>query len=305
MRRERITYPGAYHHVMNRGHDGNNIFAGDENKNHFLNYLEDYSKKMHIRLFAYCIMDNHYHLILENSSGRMSDFLKQLNGQYGQYYRKREGGKGYVFQGRYKSTSIENDAYLLQSIRYLLQNPVRAGIVQNASSYIWSSIHYYFSNNKTKIEIVDAEYVNQLFGTRQLLVEGYEKESNYELPVKKTEHGEFLGSEIFMKNALKLHNRRKKPTEQSIGNQRKDDRFFEPIERVFWEFKNIHGVDGDHIDTRTWEGKRLRGELLVLLKERAGLKYKEIGEFIAFSDLSFKSLGGLYRRAKKTREQKE
>jgi len=83
---------------MNRGHDGNNIFAGDENKNHFLDYLEDYSKKMHIRLFAYCIMDNHYHLILENSSGRMSDFLKQLNGQYGQYYRKREGGKGYVFQ---------------------------------------------------------------------------------------------------------------------------------------------------------------------------------------------------------------
>ncbi|NIM14134.1 MAG: hypothetical protein GTO45_18995, partial [Candidatus Aminicenantes bacterium] len=95
------------------------------------------------------------------------------------------------------------------------------------------------------------------------------------------------------------------PTEQSIGTQRKDDRFFEPFEKVSWEFKNIYGVDGDNIDTATWEGKRLRGELLVLLKERAGLKYREIGEFNAFGDLSFTSLAGLYRRSKKTRGESE
>ena len=172
---------------------------------------------MMIRIFAYCVMDNHYHLVLENSSGRMSDFLKLLNGQYGMYYRKMYGGKGYVFQSRFKSTIIENDGYLIQSIEYLLQNPVRAGIVPHAGNYIWSSFGYYFSNQKTKI----------------------------------------------------------------------------------WEFKNIHGVNFDEIDTGTWTGKRLRGELLVLLKDKAGLKYKEISEISVFSNLSFTSLRDLYRRTRK------
>jgi len=71
-------------------------------------------------------MDNHYHLVLDNSSGKMSEYFKRLNGQYGMYYRKITGGKGYVFQGRFNSTLIEKDAYLLHSIAYLLRNPVRS-----------------------------------------------------------------------------------------------------------------------------------------------------------------------------------
>jgi len=67
MRRERITHAGAYHHVMNRGYDGNDIFVGNMHKSHFLDYLEESAKRMKIRIFAYCIMDNHYHLVLENS----------------------------------------------------------------------------------------------------------------------------------------------------------------------------------------------------------------------------------------------
>jgi len=69
----------------------------------------------------------------------MSDFAKLLNGQYGAYYRKMVGGKGYVFQSRFKSTIIKNDGYLIKSIEYCLQNPVRAGIVSHAEHYIWSS----------------------------------------------------------------------------------------------------------------------------------------------------------------------
>ena len=88
MRRERIIYPGAYHHVMNCGYGRNEIFFSNQDKSQFLNYLEGASNQMMIRLFAFCVMDSHYHLILENSSGRMSDFLKLLNGQYGMYYRK-------------------------------------------------------------------------------------------------------------------------------------------------------------------------------------------------------------------------
>jgi putative transposase len=161
MRRERIPYVGAYHHIMNRGYDGNDIFAGSRHKSHFLDYLEESSKRMKIRIFAYCIIDNHYHLVLENSSGRMSDFCKLLNGQngqYGMYYRKMEGGKGkgYVFQSRFKSTIIEDDGYLIKSIEYLLQNPVRAGIVYGAENYTWSSIKassIIFQNKSRKLSM--------------------------------------------------------------------------------------------------------------------------------------------------------
>jgi REP element-mobilizing transposase RayT len=241
---------------MNRGYDGNRIFAGNKNKSQFLDYLEGASNQMKIRLFAYCIMDNHYHLILENTSGRMSDFLKLLNGQYGMYYRKMYGGKGYVFQSRFKSTIIENDGYLIVSIEYLLQNPVRADIVPFAENYIWSSIQYYFSNQKTKI--VDTDFVNQLFGSKGSLLGKLASLGNKELPVTMTKHGEILGSERFMKLALKKYNRRQIPSEQSIGVQRKDDRFFEPVEKVLLEFKDIHGVNFDKIETGTWSGKRLR-----------------------------------------------
>ncbi|MCP4220117.1 MAG: hypothetical protein GY765_36130, partial [bacterium] len=87
MRRARITYEGAVHHVMNRGYDGNDIFQGDKSKSIFLDYLADAAQKLKIKIFAYCVMDTHYHLVLENSSGRMSEFMKRLNGLYGMYFR--------------------------------------------------------------------------------------------------------------------------------------------------------------------------------------------------------------------------
>ena len=83
---------------MNRGHEGTDIFYGNKNKSQFLDYLADATTKMKIKIFAYCVMDTHYHLVLENSNGKMSEFMKRLNGQYGSYYRMVSGGKGYVFQ---------------------------------------------------------------------------------------------------------------------------------------------------------------------------------------------------------------
>ena len=146
--------------------------------------------------------------------------------------------------------------------------------------------------------LTDAEFVNQLFGSKRSLLGNLSSLGKNELPVKMTKHGEVLGNDGFMKFALKKHNRRQIPTAQSIGVQRKDDRYFEPVEKVLWEFKNIYGINFEEIETVTWSGKRLRGELLVLLKEKAGLKYKEINEISVFSNMSFASLRSLYRRTK-------
>jgi len=77
MRRARITYEGAFHHVMNRGIKGEAIFSGDLEKSQFLDYLKEFSQKLRIRLLAYCVMDNHYHIIIQNSSGRMSEAVSK------------------------------------------------------------------------------------------------------------------------------------------------------------------------------------------------------------------------------------
>jgi hypothetical protein len=245
-------------------------------------------------------MDNHYHLVLENSSGKMSECFKRLNGLYGMYYRKVTGGKGYVFQSRFNSTLIEQDAYLVQSIAYLLRNPVRAGIVHNAEDYIWSSMKSYYQNTNSVDEIVDTEFVNKLFETKEELLAAIHENSESELLIRLTRYGEVLGSEEFLKSAIKKSDRRTRPTDQSIGNQRKDECYFEPVEKVLWEFENIKGVKVEEIDITTLAGKRQRGELLVLLRERTGLTYKEISrDFDIFGDLKFSSLREVYRNMKK------
>jgi len=238
-------------------------------------------------------MDNHYHLVLENTSGRLSDFQKLLNGQYGMYYRKMEGGKGYVFQDRFESTLIENDSYLIQSILYLLLNPVRAGLSQLAEEYIWSSFKYYYS--ESEVGIVDAEFVNELFGSKHEFLSSLHSPLKKELPVVITKYGEMMCEDGFLERALKKFDRRKKPTSQSKGTQRKDEQYFEPVEKILNEFERKNHINIDNVDTRTTAGKRLRGELLVYLREGAGLKYKEIGVLDIFSDLSIISLRTMYK----------
>jgi len=164
MRKTRVTWPGAYHHVMSRGLNHEKIFENDNLKSFYLNLLKEKSRKFRIRIFAYCIMDNHSHLVLENSSGRMSDMFRILNGQYASYYRKKMGGQGYVFQDRFKSTIIQNDYYLISALIYTLLNPVKAGIVEDYSEYPWASTKEYFVDNKSSI--VDVDFVLALFGSR-------------------------------------------------------------------------------------------------------------------------------------------
>jgi putative transposase len=103
MRQPRLTYRG-FHHCMNRGHNGEAILAGNKTKQVFLDLLAEKVKKYRMRLFTYCLMDNHYHLVLQNASGRMSDFFRNLNTHFEFFYRKNMSGQGYVFQSRFQST---------------------------------------------------------------------------------------------------------------------------------------------------------------------------------------------------------
>lgn len=294
-----MTYEGALHHAMNRGYNGNNIFNEDSNKELFLDLIKKYSDCLRIRVLAYCIMNNHYHLIFQNTSGRMSDFFKQINGQFGSLYRMKKGGKGYVFQDRYKSMIIQNDSYLLLALAYVLNNPVRAGLVNNFKEYSWSSWNLYF--NDTPNEIVDNKFVEELLGNRQNLINFVNDNAGLEkLPVVTVDIGTIVGGEAFVIKALEKFNRRS--GKESLENRRMDDKYFEPLEKIIMEFERKYKINYLDIDTRTHAGKRLRSELLVNLKENAGLKYQEIKKIDIFSDVSINSLGAMYKRYKERKK---
>jgi len=247
MRRARITYKGAFHHAMNRGHEGKKIFLKDSEKNSFLELLKETAKGYRIRVFAYCIMDNHYHLVLENSSGRMSEFFKKLNGQYGRIYRRENKGKGYVFQDRFKSKIIQDDSYLLMVLGYVLNNPVRAGLVTDFLNYQWSSSSFYFKEGTS--DIVDNKYVEALYGSLYNMSDQIRNLTIEELPVILTRVGGIIGGEEFAVESLEKFNRRKS-NDQVEEYKRKDDYYFDPIEKVFYEFKRKHKINAFDIDTK-------------------------------------------------------
>ncbi|TET44707.1 hypothetical protein E3J62_09570 [candidate division TA06 bacterium] len=294
MQRARLTYKGAFHHVMNRGHGGENVFPDDGAKARFLEILEASSILHKMRVFVYCVMDNHYHLILQNSSGKLSEFMKQLNGEYGAYYRRRAGGSGYVFQGRFKSTLIQEDMYMTVAVVYALLNPERAGVVRSPWRYEWSSIREYFDESSETF--LDGEFVRDLFGEKSVLKDLLREWRSRDLSVKTTRLGDVLGDERFIESAMRKFDRRKRGSESKRRRIQEFD--FEPAEKVIRDFEKRISRSIKKIDTSTRAGTRLRAELLVLLKERAGLAYTEIVRYAPFRSLKHYSLGQLYRRAK-------
>lgn len=295
MRRERLTYPGAFHHVMNRGINGEFIFPGDGDKERFLDFLHKRASILGVRIIGYCLMNSHYHLLLENISGRMSGLLKQINGAYGIYYRRQHGGKGYVFQSRFKSTLIQDDSYLRLAVLYLLQNPVRAGLVSNVGEYPWSSAREYLG--KSKRPVADVQFVHELWGGKKALVREMLGAQDVKLSPTKSDHGDILGEREFLHQALEKHDRR--VAERTGEKRRKEDSYFEPVGKVYWELERVNGVKFEQLDFGTLSGKRLRGELLVGLKDLAGLTYREISQLPEFSSIKQYSLAKLYMDAKK------
>ncbi len=143
----RIEYPGALYHVTSRGNARSNIYLDDNDRELFLDTLADVIQRFNWICHAYCLMDNHYHLVIETPEPNLSQGMRQLNGVYTQRFNRRHHRVGHVFQGRYKAILVERDAYLLELLRYVVLNPVRAGMVKNAEAWVWSS--YRATSGKT------------------------------------------------------------------------------------------------------------------------------------------------------------
>lgn len=135
----RIEFPGALYHVMSRGDRREDIFWDDEDRAIFLQTLSEVVSRFNWRCHAYCLMDNHYHLMIGTPDGNLSGGMRHLNGVFTQATNRRHHRSGHVFQGRYKAILVDGDSYLLELARYIVLNPVRAGMVASAGDYPWSS----------------------------------------------------------------------------------------------------------------------------------------------------------------------
>jgi putative transposase len=135
----RIEYPGAVYHITSRGNEKKAVFKGDQDRINFLNTLQHVNKRCNWICHTYCLMDNHYHLLIETPDGNLAIGMRQLNGVYTQLFNKLHGRTGHLFQGRYKSILIQKDSHLLEVCRYVVLNPVRAKMVETPEAWKWSS----------------------------------------------------------------------------------------------------------------------------------------------------------------------
>lgn len=144
----RIEYKGAWYHVMNRGAGRRLIYRANAQREYFLALLNDIADTFGVETHAYCLMDNHYHLLLHTPRGNLSAAMRHLNGVYTQHYNRLQGLDGPLFRGRYKAILIDADSYLAQLSRYIHLNPLEAYIVSKPERYRWSSYRAYLGQDR-------------------------------------------------------------------------------------------------------------------------------------------------------------
>ena len=136
----RIYLPDLIYHVLNRGNNRQVIFAEESDYLHYLNILKKYKEKFNFKLFAYCLMTNHIHLLIKTpANGTISEIMKAITIAHTRHYHHKYNASGHIWQGRFKSPVVSCDEYLLTLMRYIEQNPVRAGIASQPKEYPFSS----------------------------------------------------------------------------------------------------------------------------------------------------------------------
>jgi putative transposase len=144
----RIEYPGAFYHVTSRGNERKEIYRSQRDREKFLKYLESASVRYRARFHVYCLMSNHYHLLVETPRGNLSEIMRHINGAYTNYYNTKRQRAGHLLQGRYKAILVDRDEYAKELSRYVHLNPVRAKMVERPEAYRWSSYGAYVGDRE-------------------------------------------------------------------------------------------------------------------------------------------------------------
>ena len=215
-RTSRIVLPNHPHHIIQRGHNRQVIFASNEDYLYYLENIREWKKNLGCKIYAYCLMTNHVHLIVDTGSEveNLALLIKRVSGRQTRYVNKLEGRSGTLWEGRYKSSPIQQDEYLLACCRYVELNPIRAGIVDIPENYKWSSCRY-----KAGIERLDwldlDPYYKSLGRTDKEREERYKKfvkgsipQGEWELIREAVQRGQLTGSTRFIEEVARKTGRR-------------------------------------------------------------------------------------------------
>jgi len=207
----RIEYPGAYYHITSRGNEKKDIFNSQRDREKFLEYLESATLRYGAVIHAYCLMSNHYHLLMETPNGNLSPIMQHINGAYTTYFNIKNNRAGHLFQGRFKAFLVEADSYLLELSRYIHLNPVRAKIVDRPEQYAWSS-HRCYTGLSNPPEWLNTDFILAAIAGEtadkhkeyRLFVESRVGE-DYESPLTGAIGASILGGEAFAEKIISAH----------------------------------------------------------------------------------------------------
>jgi putative transposase len=270
----RLQSENCFYHITSRGDDRKKIFVNERDHEKFLEYILLAKAKYKFRVYAYCLMSNHYHLLLETPHPNISKIMHYINGSYTTYYNIKRGRSGHVFQGRFKSLVVDKDSYFLELSRYIHLNPVKAKIVEKPEQYRWSSYLGYLGR---KDPVLDQDCIKQYLGMDknhyvQFVLQGIDKSLD---PFKNVYAGFILGSVAFIKESL-----------GSLGDQIEGNEiaYKEDLNRKTDKDLIIRAVMSKYNKTleemKTGKTRPMKEKqmLIYLLRKHTGLTNKEIGD---------------------------
>lgn len=197
----RVQKEDCFYHIASRGDDRKKIFLSEGDYRKFIEYLSSAKAKYKFHVYAYCLMTNHYHLLLETTQANISKIMHYINGSYTTYYNIKHRRSGHLFQGRFKSIVIDKDSYFQELSRYIHLNPVKAKIAEQPDAYPWSSYSGYLGK---KDLVLDYDRIKQCLGMdnsqyQQFVLSGIAKPID---PFKNIYAGFLMGSTQFIKEKL-------------------------------------------------------------------------------------------------------
>ena len=204
----RLEFSGALYHVTSRGDRREDIYETDDDRLAYLDLLGFVCEQFNWICHAYCLMDNHYHLLIETPDANLSKGMRHLNGVYSQTFNRAHHRVGHVYQGPYKAILVEREAYLLELSRYIVLNPVRAEMVRSAKDWPWSSYRetaglresYGWLNTDWLLSSFSPSKRDAVILYAKFVAEG----KNQPSPWKELRHQIYLGSDDFIKTTVGL-----------------------------------------------------------------------------------------------------
>ena len=277
----RIEFPGALYHITSRGNAKQTIFFDEEDFTDFLTVLGQVTKRYHLLLHSYCLMPNHYHLLIETPEGNLARGMRQLNGAYTQHANQRHQRVGHLFQGRYRSILIDKENYLLELSRYIALNPVRANLVEDPKDWPWSAYPQLIGFNQ-RIPCLSSDWILAQFAPeRKAAIKAYQafvlSGMDAASPLKKVKGQLFLGSEHFIDQIKHLIGEKERFSEipknqryaarpslpeifQAKDKKAKEEQMYQAYQEYGYTLKDIAEYLGVHYTTVSKRIKRMENE---------------------------------------------